>query len=234
MAHAGKTLVLSSEHFTLLKPGEIAALHRYLGRIARQSAVVLYVRHPRAVPASKMQEGIKNGARTLESLRTTPLLNTYERMVPKWVEVFGKQALVLREFNPQGVGSWNIVADFLDTIQYIGDSAAIEPTETKNMSLSGAGVLIANALAKIAPKFSSDRGSSEYLSRIRGPAFQPDDEMMAGAQGAIDEDLEYLRAEWGITPADSRKAEAGEEVFTPETIESLAEILNELSRKSSD
>jgi hypothetical protein len=223
-----RILVLSSEHLVLLESDDVDALHRYLRTLASDIRVVLYARHPLAAVASNMQELIKNGECRLADFSERTPFTGFKTLIPRWADVFGRQAMVIRAFDRDALIGGDPVDDFLAVIGFSGTSG-LQRIESLNESLSAPALLIADALAGIAPKFSEARARTDYLYRIKGPAFVPPEHVLENTKRHARPHLEYLREEWGIELKEPEPKDAASVVFTNEAIHSIALLLNELS-----
>jgi hypothetical protein len=229
-----RTLILSSEHLVLLKVEEIMKLKQYLFEICEDVKILIYLRHPISSVGSFIQESIKNGNRHLSEMRQKPPFSRFGHLIPKWEECFGTESVVLREMHSNSLINKDLIDDFLNIIGYSGDSSKIKRVKA-NESLSAPAVLIADALTLIAPKFSADRKNSNYLSEIKGPKYIPDQEILNKTMELAKPHLEYLEQKWGISLHDVGYENKQEDnVFNAETIKSIAEILNRLSRGKFD
>jgi hypothetical protein len=223
------TLVISAEHLVMLRDDGIKNLRDYLRELCEVIYVVIYVRHPMNAVGSYVQEAVKNGARRLAEMRRNPPFARYGQIVPLWERYFGGGAIVLRVMNKDALINGDVVDDFLYTIGYTGTFECVS-CMIENPSLTAPAVLIADALASIAPKYSPLRGGVDYLTQIRGPAYIPDRYIMESVASLSRPDLVYLEDRWGIILPEVTYDDSLRPEFDEDAILSIAEILNKLSR----
>lgn len=231
-----RVLLLSSEHMIMLRPAEIVDLAAYLHSKAQQVEVCLYARHPAYQMPSRIQEGVKGGARRLQDLTAEDLpAIRYQKQIAKFQKAFGKDAIRVYPFPGDPPERRDIVADFLDRTG-IAPGADIE-TVSSNESLSGAAMLIADALSASADKFSGQRAGHRHLGALKGPKMRFSPDLIREAVENARPELDYLADEWGITFPDPVLPEATAqpgELFTQDAIISIAELLNTLALKLQD
>ena len=224
-------LIISSEHLNFLDLPAVEELSGYLQRWARRCTVVCYLRHPVSHAASGAQEKVKNGAARLSEVLAAPPFFKFAIHLPKWVNAFGKEHLVLREYRKERLVGRDVVHDFLDVVG-LGD-LDLEPKRT-NEALSLPATLIADQRARFAPKGTPGRRPAHYLRRITGPPFALPADALARVEEAAEPHLDYLFEEFGIELAAPDPSPPADAAFTEETIASLAEVLDELARANHD
>jgi len=226
------TLLISGEHFVLYNKEEIMRLKEYLSKIADTIEVIFYARHPVSQVGSYVQESVKNGARSLASVAEQPPFLRFGNILPAWAEVFGKDAMRVRPFQEERLEGGNVIID-LASIAGVECDALAGKEIRENEGLSMAAVLIADALAKQAPRFSERRGPQNYLKRIQGPKYVPDSDIVEKTREVGAPHVQYLIDEWGVTLYDPVMPDPPLEPFDADAIASIAEIMNGQARKLS-
>lgn len=229
-----KVGIISSEYFDGLDSGACEQLRAYLEKFAKEIRIICYVRHPLAHAASYAQQIVKHGGMTFADIDTKmrrPPYFSFAQRLPKWIDAFGREAMIVRPFERERLKDQDVVADFAQVIGYGGK---LRPLKQKavNESLSMPAALVADALAGLAPVGSPERGKLFYLRQIKGPKFRLTRAMAERVLAESADDLAYLEREFGLTlanPDDGVYAEDIEPVFTLETVRSLAQILNGLT-----
>lgn len=226
-------LVLSSEHCVLLEPDEITALRDYLQDMAGPTRVLVYVRNPYLHMASLIQEQVKNGARRLADCLETPPLFDYFTLIQKWTDAFGEDAIQVCAYPGDASPGGDVVTDFAVRAGIPPDLLAHE-RGPENPALSGAALLIADALSESAPKFSGNRVAHRYLSRITGPEFRIPQATIDLARPRAEAQIAYLadthEIRFSLSDLTPDRDDA-EDYFKPQTLLDLAQLLNELAQK---
>lgn len=228
IAGSDADVILSSEHLSLLAEPEIRALSEYLHRHFDDVTVLCYARSPIYQTVSRIQQSVKLGRLTLAEATTAPPITHYKEIITGWVEVFGKDRVEVLPFPGDPPDRQDIVRHFTGHIgiwtEELADLAVVS-----NTSLSGAGLYVVDALNRFAPRGSDQRAMQRYAQCIKGPRFFPEQALIDAVLAEVAEDNAYLRDEWGIEFADvSVTPVRRDEMFTEETMESLAFLVNDL------
>lgn len=99
------TVVLSSEHFSsqLVGRTEIIRLHHFLEKIFTEIKVLIFLKDQASLAEGRTWETLKNGAIRFQWAEPSseelflPYFN-YKRLLLNWIEVFGKENLIVRNF----------------------------------------------------------------------------------------------------------------------------------------
>jgi len=229
------TIVFSNETFHTMKVADIKKMSNFLSEIAEQVTVVCYVREPIAQSASLMQELVKGGDCVLES--TPPAQFKASKSLPKYVEVFGKENIVVREFNRKTLYQEDVLSDFCKIIGFEQDD--IDELRSRAPSNSNVGIcheamMIASELNKTVPlikgkKVNKARAKEfrNVLGTIEGTKFQLPPQWFDIVNQQKLKDEKFLQDEFGFsfkeTPA---KPKGGIRLWQPKTAKSIAHLLN--------
>jgi hypothetical protein len=112
----GGNLVLSSEALMFLKETELQKLKADLLPACRNIKVVIYARHPITYAPSFAQTQIKNNLRSLRVCSEIPKFVRYKTALKKFIQVFGQDNLIIRDFARSKLERQDIVADFLQVV----------------------------------------------------------------------------------------------------------------------
>ncbi len=128
--HAPRTLILSSEgFFRRLADGALESFRKELYELgATEIEVVAYLRRPSHKYLSSLQQKIKASHRLLP-----PAFPNYREVLTPYLEVFGKDRLKVRCFDPKLLVDGDIIADFVKS--YLADSG-IELTRLATLGRS--------------------------------------------------------------------------------------------------
>jgi hypothetical protein len=128
--------ILSNEHCSsrLYTIAEITKLHEIISPLARECRAIIYLRRQDELVASHYSNSVKAGA-TYEFYypRAIQWLD-YLHVVDMWAQVFGKENLTIRVFEPQQLKDGDLVADFFSAIGFAHYSELVPP-EDQNRSL---------------------------------------------------------------------------------------------------
>ncbi|HLY04666.1 MAG TPA: hypothetical protein VKR31_02860 [Rhizomicrobium sp.] len=113
-ASGASTLVLSNERLAtrLRLPAGVARLKALCDRLARTTKVIVYLRNQADFFASRHTNVIwEGGTRDLDFPGPLPIAD-YALLLDRWSDVFGKQNLVVRRFEPGDFPAGDLIADF--------------------------------------------------------------------------------------------------------------------------
>jgi hypothetical protein len=114
------TVILSNEYCStgLSSVEEIGRLHRLLSPLAREIRVIVYLRRQDDLATSLFSAQIKNGGHTGEFEFVEGFWFDYLGLLDMWAEVFGRDHLVIRVFEPAQLHRDGLLADFCDAIGF--------------------------------------------------------------------------------------------------------------------
>lgn len=222
-----ETHVLSSEQLQVMDEGAVRRMKGFFDKIGLKTAIVVYVRHPAERLSSLISQRLRSGRFSLEDAAVYddvfPMLQMYTR-------VFGREQVIVRPFDRRHWPNGRLIDDFTATVRGTPIEDMTELRE--NESLSAPAVQIAARLFEVAPLISRKRGHETWLTRIAGPKFRAPRRLVEQAMEASRDCLAYLASEYGIRFDEVDLSQFPETLstdFPPETILSLAEIMNEQS-----
>ncbi|MCH2066253.1 MAG: hypothetical protein MK208_03385 [Shimia sp.] len=230
-----KVLLLSSEHLVQLHEDRagLNTLRNYLLKFAKRIEVVFYVRDPLLLTISRLFHGIKRGDRRLN----TPLAAIPELPAPQIIEayraVFGSESLKLVMFPGDPPIKSDIMASFWNAAGLSALGRNIE-TMSLNQSLSGAGLLIADALSDIRHESLGHVMNGFQLQHIDGPKLRLEAGSVALLRARCEETYIYFRETWGIEFPDCDLAGPPREeqnLFTDEAVQGIAQTISDLAEE---
>lgn len=136
----GDVLCLSSE-FLSIAP-DVEALRDRLHRITPDITVLAYVRGPRSLFTSQIQQQIRGG-KTLSELPLPQGRGGFQRRaITRFMEAFGRDALEVRHFHRDNLAGGDVVEDLRQVLDRMAPQGAPELplASTQNESLTGAAV----------------------------------------------------------------------------------------------
>ncbi|MBB4305506.1 hypothetical protein GGD81_004586 [Rhodobium orientis] len=226
------SLILSSEYFSILSAEALRELAGHFQKVASEVTVVCYVRHPVSHAASAMQQDVKTGHRTLKECFAEPRFSRFSRMLPKFIEVFGKENVVVRPFEYDALHEGDVRTDFC-TFAGIDPSLIEESATFRNESVSAEAALLLDALAESAPKLEGKRRNADRAKNLRGLAaiggapFALPEEVADRVRAACADDLAYLRETFGIALSEPEMSPATGPDWSQETLLDLARLIND-------
>ena len=108
------TAILSNEYCStgLSTIEEIARFHRLLSSLAREIRVIVYLRRQDHLATSLYSARMKNGGQTSEFEFAEGFWFDYLELLDMWAEIFGRDHLVVRIFEPAQLHQDGLLADF--------------------------------------------------------------------------------------------------------------------------
>ena len=200
----GDTLFLSSEYFPPTSPEGCKKLAEYLHGFCAKVTVICYVRHPVSHAISAAQQSVKMGFSTLAERQNASFFFKPAKILPKFIDAFGRENIVVRPFDRKQLKDGNVVADFLSLTGLSDDKKlASLPDNESNSSLSYEAALIANALTKETPRtingmWNPLRAKRVNLMKIPGARFGLGETATRRIIEASKPELAYLKNEFSL------------------------------------
>lgn len=232
VAAAGRDhLLISSEYLIETPAPALAVLDEALRQHfpgLNEVRVLCYVREPIAFSTSFCQQVVKSGHRRLEDFYASPWPLNLRKCLSRHVERFGREAVEVRKFHPDSLKNGDILDDMLDALGVAGLGLARD-RGALNTALSVQGLQIADALAELRPV--SDRlrrHRREYrraLESIRGDRFVLPEAVQDLVVAQSHDDLEMLKADFGIDLAPVLQTPVVAAPLPAETARTLAALI---------
>jgi hypothetical protein len=105
--------VISAEVLSIFRPKGIVALRDFLEPLVDEIRIIGYVRPPVAFNMSMFQQQVKHGTNKFQIGSITP---SYRKKFEKFDEIFGRENVRLRKFDPVNFPGQCIVSDFCQQI----------------------------------------------------------------------------------------------------------------------
>jgi hypothetical protein len=167
--------VISAEHLTapFFVKDAVERLKEFVEPYFEEVTVIAYVRHYDSWIASEVQQAVKNGFSRGDSvldmarnMQNCPPLMSYQKSLQKWVSVFGRDAIVVRPFDPRSFYNQSLLADFLHACDLPVDDISI-PEIRVNESISNHAVAFLQKYNQTYPVFidgsiNSNRGLARH------------------------------------------------------------------------
>jgi hypothetical protein len=207
--------VLSAEKASSFTCKAISDLVDFLADSAASlNKVVCYVRDPVKYATSLAQQRMKTNA-TLDQIRRKPPLPMFRKKLEPWLDVLGKDILVVRVFEEAIAGPGGLLGDFLMAIGLTSD--ALEASEVDmqaNQSMSMEMALLVDAVNKVRPLIQNGHVSpgrspqdvNQLLRAIPGSPFTLGRETENRIQAESKDDVSWLETTFDIhLPSQSKR-----------------------------
>lgn len=202
-----ENILISSEALSLIEKPGIIALREFLLPLCDRIRIVGYVRPPIGFMVSFFQQRVKSGYNTFDVTGTLP---QYRFRFEKFDEIFGKDNVLLRKFDPASFPGGCFVADFCRFIGMPG------PGEVKrvNESLTREGCGMLFAYYKFGPGYGvgphvihENNSLISPMFAMRGNRFGISREL--AARGLVEEDIAWIERRLGSSIQDSAADHGG-------------------------
>ncbi len=239
-ARGMRKFLISGEGMSLSLPAEdLARLKADLEPFADEGLrVIVYVRDPFGMVRSGIQETVKIG-RPLERLLRKPPLPRYRARIEKFIDLFGAEAVEIREFAPRAFRDGDLLRDFWDALEETDPPEwLVSGARRMNESLSVQAMAVLDRLGRIEPlirdgRRNPDRAVMAHLTaqEIAGDRFLLPPDLVDLIRDKSAPDIAWLTEAMGRPPFEERAPETAP--FDPRmpdaTLDALARHLNELA-----
>jgi hypothetical protein len=168
-----ETIIMSAEALPLVDKAGIQRIKEFLDPLFDEIRVIGYVRPPVSYKISIFQEMVKGGRSTLE---LDKIKLNYRRKFEKFDQVFGRENVILRKFDPASFADGCTVSDFFATIGLAPPERSTIKRANESMSQGACGILY--AYRKFGPGYGSGPGVVaenlqliKVLTAMKGPKF---------------------------------------------------------------
>lgn len=219
----GKTAplcLLSAEGMTRLEADSLVRLRDWLSLRVEKIRVVGYVRTPHEFIESALQERIKSGH--MKRLSLERVYPGYRRRLEKFDQVFGRECVELRLFEPASFPQSDVVLDFA---RWVGIHLPEDQSVRANDGLSAPALrllLAANAVRtpalSVAQRYKAQRQLVIALRSLGGPKLRLAPSLLAPVLEDEAEDLQWLEDRMGVPIRRQREIRPGVD------LEDLAEL----------
>lgn len=232
---SSETVIVSAEALPLVDKAGIQRLKDFLDPLFDQIHVIGYVRPPISYKISILQEMIKGGRSTLE---LDKIKLNYRRKFEKFDQVFGRENVMLRKFDPSSFAHGCTVSDFFSSIGLEPPDRSSITRTNESLSLDACGILY--AYRKFGPGYGSGPGVVaenlqliKVLTAMNGPKFTIARSMAAAGMDSEVADIQWMEDRLG---ADLSESPAGGDGITCEadllhiSSESLGQFVKRFQR----
>lgn len=139
LKHPKENLILSGESLSLIDPAGVADLKAFLDPLFDEIRVIGYVRAPLAFKVSFFQQRLKHSDCGFDFTGIRP---DYRKRFAKFDEIFGRENVILRKFEPDSFTDQCVVYDFCEQIGMPVPDVSVERVN-ESLSREACGILYA-------------------------------------------------------------------------------------------
>ncbi|HEY2447000.1 MAG TPA: hypothetical protein VGI20_14785 [Rhizomicrobium sp.] len=156
-ASGARTVVLSNELLSsrLRLPREVARIKALCDGIAHDTRIVVYLRNQTDFLVSRYTNIVWEGGTKEFRFRGPPALADYSRLLDRWAQVFGRDNIVARRFEPTDLPDGDVVADFARAIGL--DTTGLHSVGRFNESLDAESLAFLRAMNRRLPRWLAKR-----------------------------------------------------------------------------
>ncbi|KIC15141.1 hypothetical protein [Leisingera sp. ANG-Vp] len=232
-ASAAQAVLFSNENFLgLSRRIRIQALQQELTAQFREVRLLCYLRDPYKLLISRAQEHIKSGKVTYEQAAEDPPVLSMAGL-EKYAAVFGREAMVLRNFDALKTSGTTLMQDCLETLLPGVSQDGLEPSRVHNSGFSLEAALIIGGLNGKYGYHSDWDGRHLPVQRLRSIGrtrftLPPAAVLKVREQLMRQYDL-LAKAGLEFTPPDWQALPEPRPDWSPETLEQVALVMNSLA-----
>jgi hypothetical protein len=228
-------VVISGEGFSGIQLSTVRRLKQMLDPYAGAYRIIIYVRNPYEFANSVFLQRVKGG-RSLEDAGVR-LLPRYENRITKYFEVFGRENVDIRIFDPRQFAGGDLIPDF---VAALGEPASLADSlhiEHANQSMSHEAALILSEANKAVPRRTNGlanraRTSAFHLviAQIKGEKFQIDPHHYLAIEDSVLAELDWLNVTLGRTAFEKPVPRAASVPrWGDETVQSIKDVVSEMA-----
>ncbi|MDQ7090019.1 MAG: hypothetical protein Q9M50_05170 [Methylococcales bacterium] len=223
-----KTMVLSYEGFAFLEGETLEKMRDYLQGISKQVKIILYCREPVSYAIS----AVSQRAISMSALWGNAPIQLYKPICEKFVSIFGKENMIVRDFSKNKLVAGDVRQDFFEQIKFNDPKALNLSTAGENRSLCYEAISIAQALRtrcqqEQIPEAEFSWRYASILQKIKGVPYTLNSEQLRDVYSNANEHSDYLRENFSIAFIAAEKNQATEisPTFSSDFMDSIAEVI---------
>lgn len=231
------SIVFSGEGLSGLPVERLKQLRLELEPYAERFRVIVYIRDPYSAANSMIQQRVRRGQTYQEIIAAPPYLR-YSRIGPA-IQVFGRENVDIRMFDPAHFVGGDLIADFLSAIGAAPELAKELHVARTNVALSHEAAYLLHAINmhsprddSVAPDLIKRPDLLKWLEQIPGQPYRCPPRLLKAARPLIARELKWLRNVLGekVFPHRPTFSEAAPR-WGEETVTAVALVLNELAKR---
>jgi tetratricopeptide (TPR) repeat protein len=231
-------IVISGEGLSSRPRKEVERLKQLLAPYAAAYRIIVYVRDPYEYSNSASLQRVKSGSALDIADREIPLPK-YRRKLEKFIQVFGRENIDIRIFDPQRFVGGDLIPDFLSALGESAELAKSLEIVRANGSMSHEAALILSETNAAVPAYINGRanrarafGFHLYVADIVGEKFSIDPHRYTQHEAEILADIAWLARTMG-EPVFGRSSPrpASEPRWSKTTVGSVMDVLTEMAAR---
>ena len=155
-------LILSSENMEGLTVNELSKLKSFVSQYSNNAKIIVYLRRPDLWSISGYIQAVKRGNLKKGSHVLSPY--SYRNIITKFIEIFGKENIIVRIFDPKRMEGGDSVQDFCHTLK-IDNTNFIFPTRMDE-AISPLSLAYLAEISEHLPRFENDNLVNRERNRI--------------------------------------------------------------------
>jgi len=197
------TVIMSAEGCSMLFEPRVREMKAFLDQFFDDYLILMYVREPLSFYVSSFQQMLKHSDLSFENLSFRKPNQLYTRRLPPYLNVFGRDKVVVRPFNQASFKNGDLIDDFFDSIGLHIDTSQLQKIKA-NESLGYNTTVLLSELNKRYPgfvdgRYNPKRGLSkdvgkiiEIFSRVDNKTLQLDFHFSKEDAEYINNEIEYV------------------------------------------
>ncbi|MEB3100931.1 hypothetical protein [Ferviditalea candida] len=153
--------IISDEELSYLPLENVSKMRNYLKKYFDDITVIMYAREPKSFIPSIINEHIKYGDSEIYLNRITYYIDRVE----KYIEVFGRNNIIIRPFNESAFKNGNLFDDFFESLNINFNTNVLDTTIETNQSLGQTALTVLMEYNKRFPRFINNE-----INKVRGLA----------------------------------------------------------------
>jgi len=193
------TVIMSAEGCSMLLEPRVREMKEFLDRFFDDYLILMYVRDPRSYFISSFQQMLKHSDVSFENFSFRKPNKLYTRRLVPYINVFGRDKIVVRPFSQAAFKNGDLIDDFFDSVGLHIDTSKLHKIRT-NESLGYNTTVLLSELNKRYPgfingKYNPDRGLAKNIGKIIEIFSRVDDKKLLLDLHFSQEDAEYINRE---------------------------------------
>jgi len=194
-----ETVIISAEGCSMLLEPRVREMKAFLDQFFDDYLILIYVREPRSFYVSVIQQMFKHTDVSFDNFSFRKPDQLFTRRLPPYLNVFGRERVVVRPFNRKAFKNGDLIDDFFDSVGIDIDTSHIQRIYA-NESLGYNTTVLLSELNKRYPgfingKYNPERGLSKNVGKIIEIFSRVDNKKLQLELHFSKEDAEYVNNE---------------------------------------
>jgi hypothetical protein len=165
-----ENVIMSAEGCSMLLEPRVREMKEFLDQYFDEILIIMYVREPKSFYVSSIQQMLKHMDNSFEDFTFKKPNQLYTRRLPGFVNVFGKENIIIRPFNREVFKNGDLIDDFCESASLDIDTTNIPRIKT-NESLGYNTTVLLSEYNKRYPgfidgRYNNNRGLSRNVGKV--------------------------------------------------------------------